>query len=288
MNFQEFIDQAWNDHPTQSQEVAARMNEGIPLITEASQIPPLAQLITHVFGEHLGRWEDGMAALQKLKQLPCFEANGESGQAIHRSIASLELASKKRAGIDDFSTSDQIRILAVAASALSEQKDAPTAQAFFRMALEKAQDNLPKEDPAHRALAVTGNNLACALEEKPSRSPVETELMILAAKCGRKFWEIAGTWLQVERAEYRLSQTYRKAGDLVRALEHAQVCLEIAQENNAPALELFFGYEALALAEKARGNAIGFAKALEQTRAQFGMLGAGDKSWCEPTLRKLE
>lgn len=76
------------------------------------------------------------------------------------------------------------------------------------------------------------------------------------------------------------------AGDRPKALSHAQVCLELAQENSAPALELFFGYEALALIEKARGNATGFSKALEQVKANFGKLSAEDKPWCEASLNR--
>jgi hypothetical protein len=42
--------------------------------------------------------------------------------------------------------------------------------------------------------------------------------MIFAAKTTRKYWEIAGTWLEIERAEYRLAMTYLAAGDLNVAL----------------------------------------------------------------------
>lgn len=287
MNFNEFLDLAWNDHATQSAQVAARITEGIELISQGDQIPQMVHLVTHVVGEHLGQWDEGIKTLQMLKLLPSFESGSESDKAIIRSIASLELASGKRSSVADLPKSDQIRVLAVAASALCEQKSVTNAHTYFQQAIEIAQSALPKEDPANRALAVAGNNLACALEEKASRNSAETDLMILAAQAGRNFWEVAGTWLQVERAEYRLSQTYLKAGDLVRSLEHAQTCLEIAQENNAPSLEFFFGYEALALAERARGNAIGYSKAAQQVKSYFDKLSDDDKSWCEASLKKL-
>lgn len=267
MTFNEFLNQAWNDHVTSAVDVASRLPDGLKLIETGEQIPQMAALVTHVFGEHLGKWSEGVATLKQLKAVRAFETGTESEHAVNRSIASLELAAGQRSSLGDTSTSDQVRILAVAASALSAQKDADKAQSLFRQALEKAQTGIAKEDPANRALAVTGNNLACALEEQPARTPAETELMILAAQTGRKFWALAGTWLHVERAEYRLAQTYLKAGDTVRALQHAQTCLELSQENDAPALEMFFGYEALALAERARGNTIGFSKALEQMKS---------------------
>jgi hypothetical protein len=257
------------------------------LITQAEQIPQMAHLVTHVFGEHLGQWDDGVNALQLLKQVPSFTCGSESDQAIARSVATLELAAGKRTSLSDLSTSDQIRVLAGAASALSEQKIAERAEALFRKAVELAQSGVPKEDPANRALAVAGNNLACALEERSSRGSTETDLMIFAAQTGRKYWEIAGTWLQVERAEYRLSQTFLKAGDTKRSLDHAQFCLEIVQKNNAPALEFFFAHEALALAEKARGNDAEFSKAAAQAKVNFEKLNEEDKSWCRSALQKI-
>jgi hypothetical protein len=287
MTFNEFLNQAWNDHAKHPAEVAGRLDGGIKLMEKSDQISAMARLVTHVLGEHLGHWGKGIQYLCLLRESAFYDSSNESSKDIERSIASFELAAGKRQSLDELLLSDQIRILAVAASALSEQKDPARATQLFRSALEKAQSALAKDDPANRALAVTGNNLASALEEKPSRSKDETELMILAAQTGRKYWEIAGTWLETERAEYRLSQSYLKAGNLSLALAHAQACIELAQINSAPPLELFFGYEALALVEKASGNSAGFNQALEKVKLNFGKLSAEDKSWCEASLNRL-
>ncbi|MGZ3775836.1 MAG: hypothetical protein ACXVCY_18745, partial [Pseudobdellovibrionaceae bacterium] len=205
MNFDDFLNQAWNDHATQPSQLAARIIDGFKLIIQDDQIAQMANLVTHIFGEHLARWDEGIQTLQQLKQLPVFKTGTDTEKAINRSVASLELAAGKRTSLEDLSKSDQIRVLTVASSALCVQENAEKAHTFFRKALEIAQLGLPKEDPANRYLAVTGNNLACALEERPSRNSTETELMILSAQVARKYWEIAGTWLEVERAEYRLS-----------------------------------------------------------------------------------
>ncbi|MBL7671559.1 MAG: hypothetical protein JNM39_13830 [Bdellovibrionaceae bacterium] len=287
MTFDEFLNQAWVDHGSQAEQVAGQMSDAISLIEKNDQIPPMANLITHVLGEHLGFWSKGIQLLQQLKGIPTYDSVSESSKVITRSIASLELAGGQRQSVDDLSLSDQIRVLAVAASALTAQKEPELAQKMIREALDKGQLGIEKSDPANRALAVTGNNLACELEEKTTRTKGETDLMILAAQMGRKYWEIAGSWLEVERAEYRLSQTYLKANDLVRALEHARKCLEVAQENKAPPLELFFGYEVLALVEKARNNSFGFSKVVEQVKVNFEKLNSEDKSWCESSLTKL-
>lgn len=286
MKFNDFLNQAWNDHAKDSVKVAERLFEGMSLVEKNEEIPQLAYLMTHVFGEHLGKWNEGFIILQKLTQLSCFEKDSESDKSVVRMIASLELASGKRDSVREFSSSDQIRILTVAASAVGEQKQSEKARTLFQEALKIAETNLLSNDPANRSLAVTGNSLASALEEKAYRSADETELMILAAKAARKYWEIAGTWLEVERAEYRLAMTYLAAEDLMKALEHAQNCLEIIDKNNAAALEYFFGYEALARIEKKRNNMLGFSKAIEQAQIYFSDLG-DDKSWCEESLKKL-
>ena len=286
MDFNQYLDQAWTDHATDSLKVSQNFQTGFNLLQKEDEVSDLAHLLSHVMGQHLGKWQDGIGWLNKLQSHPLAKSQ-DNQIALSRYIASLEIASGKRKNLEEFSTSDQIRIYALATNAVSEQKNPERTKSFFVSALELAQLGLAKDDPANRSLAVTGNNLASTLEEMETRSPQEVELMILAAETGRKYWEIAGTWMQIERAEYRLSQTYLKAGNLKKALEHAQNCIEISNENSAPALELFFGYEALALAEKARNNNIGFSKAVEQVISLFDKLNNDDKSWCNASLIKL-
>jgi tetratricopeptide (TPR) repeat protein len=287
VNFSEFMEKAWKEHAIQSLQVSMRIESAFRIIEQPDQIPAMAHLVTHVFGEHLGRWDEGIRLLNELRRNPAFEQAGENAPAVARFIASLELAGGKRTSVADLSNSDQIRVLAIAAAALAEQGDAPRAQILFRHGLQVAQQGLRAEDPANRALAVAGNNLACALEEKSVRSELETELMILAAQTARTYWGIAGNWLHWERAEYRLAKAYLQAGDSARSLEHAQKCLEISQLNGATALELFFGCEASALAQKAMGNAAGFAHAAAQARHYFDSLGTDDQGWCTTALESL-
>ncbi|MBK9322095.1 MAG: hypothetical protein IPM97_03895 [Bdellovibrionaceae bacterium] len=71
----------------------------------------------------------------------------------------------KKQSIEDLSASDQIRVLAVAASALVSKRVPKRPTSFSRSAGKSSGWN-SKEDPANRALAVAGNNLACSLEEK--------------------------------------------------------------------------------------------------------------------------
>jgi hypothetical protein len=112
--------------------------------------------------------------------------------------------------------------------------------------------------------------------------------MILAAETARRWWARAGTWLETERAEYRLAKTWLKAGDAARALQHAQQCLDIVHAHGSVALEHFFGLEVLGLAQRAAGDAGACAATLLQMRSTFEALDDSDKGWCRATLTALE
>lgn len=287
MSFNDFIENAWKDHGTEPQQVANRILAGMDLIEKQEQIPTMAQLITHVYGEHLGQWSKGIEVLEHLKNKFSIESGSEEKNSLIRSMTSLELASGLRTDADNLSPSDQIRSMAFAASALCGQGKTAEAQNLFKKLLEKAKLGIAKEDPANRAIAVTGNNLAASLEEKSHRTQPEVDLMILAAQTARKYWAIAGGWLQIERAEYRLAKTYLCAQYLDQSFEHAHKCLAISQENNAPALEYFFGYEALAMVVKAKSDSVGLSKARDKAQHFFNLLSESDKKWCQEFLQKI-
>jgi hypothetical protein len=288
MDFDAFTDQAWTDHATDSAAVAARLQaSGLALVGNAQQLAGMAHLAHHVFGSHLARWQDGIDFQQQLAALPCCADGSNEALAIARHVAALRLAGglgDDRAGA---STSDRIRLTALAANNLAEH-DATRAAALLEEALAMAETaGLPDGDPCHRALAIAGNNTASTLEEKPKLSAEEKRLMILAAQTGRKHWAIAGTWLETERAEYRLAMSWLKAGDTAQARQHAQNCLEIVQAHDDVALEAFFGWEALGVVERAAGNATGHAQAVAQAEAAFARLAEGDQGWCRASLDKL-
>ena len=285
--FKVFIADGWRDHADDPRGVANRLGDALPLIRDETQIGDLAALAHHVYGEHLAAWREGLAFLDRIPALPAYAVDGASGQALRRCNASLALA----AGIEDLrpglSRSDRIRVGAMAASNLVEHDLARTAT-LFDEALEQARGSgLAPGDPANRALAATGNNLACVLEQKGSRTAEARELMIVAAEAARHYWALAGTWLETERAEYRLAMTWLQAGDPAEARRHAQACLALVEANNGAALEWFFGHEALALAEQAAGHAAARDEAVAAAHRWFDQLDAGDKSWCAETLAKL-
>ncbi len=286
MKFETYIAQAWTDHANQPQQVADGFLNAVSSVETEGQLVQLVGLVTHVMGEHLGQWTEGQALLEKYQTIEPFAVAADAQNAIQRSLAVMKMGRSESPDMENFSRSDKIRVFAVAASALSG-RDVDRAHAFLLSALELARTGMDRQDPANRVLAVTGNNLACALEEKKSRTSAETALMILSARTAREYWEIAGGWLEVSRAEYRLAMSYLEAADTAEALKHAQTCLEICRENMAGDLDLFFAFEALAKVERFRRNDIGFKTAFEQAVQHFNKLNEDDKSWCEPSLKAL-
>ena len=283
-----FIAECWEQHATDAPAVALRLPHGLDRVSDEAGLLGLAQLAHHVYGEHLGAWADGLKYLAALGRLPAFDAHGASGSTLLRLRASLALAGGEGDLRSTLSASDRVRVGALAASSLSGHDIGRATQLFQEALAEARSADLPTDDPVNRSLAVTGHNLACTLEEKVGRNAQERELMILAARASRHYWEVAGTWLETARAEYRLAMTWRQAGDLVQARSHAQLCLEIVQNQpEAPALEHFFAWEALGVVERAAGNSTGHQRALAAAREAFARLDDSDRSWCAAELEKL-
>ena len=287
MDFNTFVGEAWDQHAAEPQAVADRLSEGVPLVTTEPELMRLMDLAHHIHGQHLGTWRAGRDCIERLAALPPFAPEGASGQGLRRCMASLAVCERADADLSGLSPSDRIRVAAMAASNLAEH-DPPRAVQLLQQALGQAESaGLDAADPMHHALAVAGNSIALTLEEKTARSADERGLMILAAQAARYHWAIAGTWLETERAEYRLAITWLQAGDLAQARTHAQNCLEIVAANDGAALERLFGWEALGRVERAAGNAAFHAQALLNARAAFAELAAADQAWCAASIAQL-
>lgn len=286
MQFDAWLNQAWDDHAAHPADVAGRLGgDGLALARSDAHTAALARLAHHVMGEHLGRWVEGR---QLMFRIGTSERAGPATGAAQRVFdASLALAG----GIEDLrgkmTASDRIRVAAHAAGALAE-RDPPRSGSLLReAALEIDTLGLPNNDPACRAVAINGNDIASKLADKLVRSDAERDLMLLGARLARDFWARAGTWLEVERAEYRLAISWLKAPDLSAARRHARRCLDIVREHDAPPLEWFFAFEALAQVERALGNGPAAMRAVQDMKAAYERLDEADQAWCRPSLDRL-
>lgn len=286
-SFDAFLEAAWNDHGDRPGEVADRLDASLHLVSAPEHVAPYARLATHVCGEHLGQWQRGIALLGALGRVRAFDGSSASAGAIARGIATLRHASGDSAAIDELAFEDRVSVLAAVSATCAGRGDLGRAAAIYREALGLAADRLPDASPACRALAVAGNNLAAALEEKPDRTADESEAMVTAAESGLRYWKLAGTWLEEERAEYRLARSLLQAGRPEAAARAARRCLEICRCNEAPALEYFFGQAALALTQRAAGDGTAFAATREAALGSFARVPAEEQRWCTSELAAL-
>ena len=279
-----FLEQAWNDHADHAAAVAARLPEGLSLTQDGDGAMSLAALAHHVFGEHLGRWHDGLAFMEQLAQRNVPGAS--SAASLARCRASLNLSGGFADERAQMTTSDRCRVTAMAAGNLAT-RDTARASALLMDAQALAAD-LSDGDPGVRVLAANSNNVAATLKDLAPLEPAPRDLMLRAAQIARAQWERAGTWLEVERAEYRLALCYLAAGDPVQALRHAELCDSVVRENGSVPLELFFAAEAACLPARALGDGDAGTAALATARQAFDALPASDQAWCRATLDKLE
>jgi len=300
MTVDEIVSQGWADHAQDAAAVMERLPGAVALATTPADRAKVAGLVTHVAGEHLGRWDDGIALLEQLRARPGLEPTTPEAKSISRSIAVLhhgagrdaEAEAALEAGLSGGNVpeaSDRARVLALVASAMTGQRRIEEAGAALRAALDLVASYPPLPgDPAARALAVTGNNLACELEARPSRTPEERALMLQAAQAGLDFWSVAGGWLETERAHYRLAMSCLVAGDAERAGRHAAQCRAIVEENGGDPFESFFAHEVLARARHASGDRPGALGAADQAEAILARLeDASMREDCAGEMRKL-
>jgi hypothetical protein len=281
----ELIDAGWAEHGERAEAVAERLASSLGVIDAPEQIEPFARLAAHVFGEHLGAWERGISLLRALRALPSCDASGAA--AIARHVAGLQCASGDESGLTTLSREDAACALAAAAAACAGRSELARAVRSYTRALDLAEPGLPAGAPALRALAVAGNNLAAALEEKRARTPDENAGMLAAARGGLAYWRRAGGWLEEERAEFRLARSLTLAGEPGAGAQHAQRCLEICERSEAPAFERFLACYALAAAHRAAGDLALFARTREQALALLAQVPPEDRRWCEAERREL-
>src|SRR6187402_3122380 len=99
MTFDDMIDQAWDDHAEHAQAVADRLAAAAPTIAAQAHFAPFAGIVTHVYGEHLGECERGVALLTSLRKLPAFTDTPAVGGIVARSVATLRFVGGDTAAI---------------------------------------------------------------------------------------------------------------------------------------------------------------------------------------------
>lgn len=284
--FAQFIEQAWADHADAPQAVADRLSVAIASIATPDEVPAYARIVIHVMGEHLGEWDRGVALLDALRRDPVLGATPAAQDAVRRGVATLRYASGDVAAITALGPDERAGVLAAAAGAMAGRGDFDAALATYANAVALAARLAPGAT-AFRSLAVAGNNLAAALEEESPRTPERTQGMVAAARAALAFWRLAGTWLEEERAHYRLARSHLAANEALPAIEAAVLCAQVCQTHDAPAFERFFAYAVLARALREAGRRADAADMRAEAFAWFARVPEDERHWCEADLAEL-
>jgi hypothetical protein len=286
--FDEYLAAAWHEHGEHPQQVADRLAASAHRVEQAGQIPRWAALVTHVFGEHLGQWAAGCAQLDALRSLRAYDGSAALDSALARNIAALRIASGDGNAAADLSDDDRVCALATAASALAGHERYLEAIDLYMQAVQSSAAGLATGSPAIRALAVGGNNLAAALEQKPALNEQEASGMLTAAESALKCWKQCGGWLEEERAEYRLARSQLKSGNAREARAHAERSVAICQRNDAPPFELLFAFAVLASAHRASNDTSDYAIARGRVHDLLNRLDEEQRQMCLAELQDLD
>jgi HEPN domain-containing protein len=285
--FAEFAESAWNDHADRPEAVAQRLADSFHVIGSVDDAAGYARLIAHVHGEHLGQWDAAIALLGDMARRASHIDDASLGKVVEQHCAVLRYAGGDASALHALPHDERIAALASSASMLAGREAFARALPAYAEALHLATPGLRAGSPALRALAVAGNNLAAALEQKPDRDGAETAAMIAAAEGALKYWRLAGTWLEEERAQYRLARSLLQAGEPDAAALHGMQCIELCVKHEAPALELFFGHAVLALARRAAHEHAAFEASRRQALDCLESLAADERQWYAADLAEL-
>jgi hypothetical protein len=285
--FEAFLGQAWADHADHSAAVAERLRTRTPAPQSAAQLEALSRLVVHLCGEHLGAFEDGRWRLAALAGHPLADAGVQS--ALRVGVASLTLAETGDANRDGFTLEELIRSQAGAAAISLGRQRTDRAMSLLRGARARVAALADAPAAVHRSLAVACNNMAWELHDRGStRNAGDSAAMLDIAAASRMHWARAGTWLEVERADYALALCHLSAGLPDPALHFATQCLRACTQNAAPPYEHFFAQEALAKVWHARGDKAERAHHLTAAEAAFAQLTGDEQGACRQALAALQ
>jgi hypothetical protein len=293
-----FLDQAHDTHPHEPRAIADQ------LLARATALPAdetgaeAVRLAEHVM---LGHLADADALQRFLQALPrpsaaadpappaaWFEARDRGRWALD--TLADEAATAAQAGdhgAPDLPDAPRWRALQNVVLALAGTGRVTEASARLSREAEAATAHADPE--ARRAYAICTNNVALELREGPRGDPARDALMLEAAALARRAWTAAGTWLQVERADYQLARCHAVIGRGTEALAFARACLEACTTNGAEADERFFAHEALWHAHRAAGDESSAAAERQRMRALLKEIADAEMhAWCAATLAGIE
>jgi len=287
----QFLPAAWDQHADHPQELAAALQARAPGLATAgvddAEAADAIRLATHVWLAHLAD-SGGLQAF--VQALPAsLTDNAKAGAMLLRTQWALATLGGQPAPA--VTPAQRWAALQNVWTLRALQGQAADAQAGLLAEVPLA---LAEPDAAaRRALAATCNNLATELCSGSRGDAALDALMLAAAQSARQLWASAGTWVHIERADYRLACCHAALGQGAEAVAYAQACLDgiaaHAAEPEADAAERFFAHEAMLRAQRAARDVAAATAHRAQMLALLEDIGDADIIvWCRQTLAALD
>ena len=205
--FHEELEQNWKDHTKQPELVCDRLQRQLHSRLNEDQLLEVASIASHIYGEHLGRWNDGLSYLEKLRNLHHVDSHSVQLR-FQRQQAILMKAQEPSLSFNELQEKDRFYIFTLTVAALALQRPIEFAFQVYEEA-EKLLEKL-KEDREQRLLfAVMTANLTCDLLEWKEFTQKEIQFLLLVAEKSRTLWAQDGNPSDCDRATFRLLQSYQ-------------------------------------------------------------------------------
>lgn len=296
MDIKELVNGGWGRHDKESEALARDLEAHYALAETAAQVGAFVQLANHTIGEHLGDWARACALAEKVM------ANREDSHELAGPYGALAVAQYMSGKLADALASEAhavrltdmekvsvvVRIRALVTSALLGSKRLDEAVKVYDAALSlaRAQDEKLACD---QALAITSNNIASELSEKPERTEAEDALMLKAAEASKEFWIKCGTWVNEERGDYLLAIVHNRLNQPDKALEHAAKAIEIIQANGEEEVDEAFINLAMAKSFQLKDDREHYDQAMARAQELADEFkDEGLKTWFNETKAKVE
>lgn len=271
------IDRIHDDHPERA---AAGLRALDAVTLPAERLPLLAFLWAHVVGEKLGAWEEAAARLEQLRAslaeaplalvVHAAVAAHCAGRADNPALATLAAAGGKQ----------EAEVL-VRLNALDRRPPADAAAlaaALTRLAAQAAAFDAGNK--LNQRLAIAFNNATTRLLDL-ARGPADGSTAAAlrdGSAAALRFWQAAGTWVNVERALYLRALVFNRIGEPAAARDVCRQALDIIDAHGDEAVDRVFLQLQLAAALLRLGEAAAGNDRLAEARAA----AAG---WDDPGLR---
>lgn len=292
MEFEELINGGWGRHETETEVVAAELEEHVGLVEDAGQAASFSALTSHAVGEHLGDWGRAAGLIERavdgLGDDPALTSSvillgvaREFGEDASGSGAAFERA-RSLAGDD---TIVEVRTHFARASAYMGVGTSADMIGEHSKAMEVVE-RMPDTESVDRLVAIVSNNAASHLMELESLSEEEADGMIRIARTAKEFWTRAGEWVNHERADYLLALGHNRVSDWEAGLASADAGLATIAANGEEKVDEAFLQLARAQALLGLGEDAARDEALATADALATDWDEGLKGWYDSQREK--